>query len=74
MEQKVEQGDEYDTNGNFNSWDDQLVLNVNQVWARWEDRFMAIMEECIPQSRLPKKRNRPGYPRKYCQHEKKQMV
>ena len=34
-------------------------LDVNRACTRWEERFMAIIEECIPQSRLPKKRNFP---------------
>ncbi len=41
------------------SWDDLHELDVNQAWVKWEERFMAIMEECIPQSILPKTPNLP---------------
>ncbi len=41
------------------SWDDLHELDVNQAWMKWEEIFMAIMEACIPQSRLPKQPNLP---------------
>ena len=40
---------------------------INASWANWEKSFMGIMERCIPQSTLPKKKNLPWLSKKIIQ-------
>ena len=39
------------------NWNNYLTGDVDQAWIKWKDRFMSVMEECIPQSTLPDKCN-----------------
>ena len=41
------------------SWDSVLTGDVNESLAKWEAKYMEIMELCIPKSPLPKRRNLP---------------
>ena len=40
-------------------WDTILSSDVDDAAKQWCDSFLAIMEECIPQYHLQKKRNLP---------------
>ena len=41
------------------NWDSVITGNVNEALANWENTYMQIMEECIPQKTIPKKSNLP---------------
>ena len=40
-------------------WEDILPGDIDQAWEKWKRTFMSIMEEYIPQSTIPDKRNLP---------------
>ena len=41
------------------NWDSVITGNVNEALANWENTYMQIMEECIPQKTISKKSNLP---------------
>ena len=41
------------------NWDLVITGNVNEVLANWENTYMQIMKECIPQKTIPNKPNLP---------------
>ena len=42
-------------------WADFLSQSddIDQVWEKWKDKFMSVMEQCIPQATLSDRRNLP---------------
>ena len=34
------------------NWEDLLNGDIDQMWTTWENRFMAIMHQCIPATKL----------------------
>ena len=40
-------------------WDEILCGNIDQIWTKWENQFMAVMEQCIPIATLTSKKNLP---------------
>ena len=47
-------------------WADLLsqLDDIDQVWEKWKDKFMSVMEQCIPQATLSDRRNLPWLDRK----------
>ena len=41
------------------SWDQVLSMNINLSWDIWQNKFMEVMENCIPRGTLPEKWNLP---------------
>ena len=42
--------------------------DVNELWRKWKDTFMSVMQQCIPQTTLPDKRNLPWLNRELTKH------
>ena len=40
-------------------WDVLLGQDANESWTNWCEKFLSIMEECIPRRTLPQRRNLP---------------
>ena len=40
-------------------WDQVLAMNMNLSWDIWRNKFMEVMEHCIPRGTLPERRNLP---------------
>jgi len=40
-------------------WNSIISDNIDHSWMQWQERFLAIMEECIPRKVLPPRRNLP---------------
>ena len=36
-----------------------LSMNINLSWDIWQNKFMEVMENCIPRGTLPERRNLP---------------
>ena len=41
------------------NWEELLTGDVNEMWAAWEERFMSVMCQCIPSTKLSRKQNIP---------------
>ena len=43
------------------NWNSLLTgcCDIDEAWQRWKTKFMLVMEECIPQTTLPSRRNLP---------------
>lgn len=41
--------------------------DINNTWANWRDKFLSIMDKCIPKATLPPRRNRPWLTKKLIQ-------
>ena len=50
-----------------------IIVNedVNASWNNWSQRFMEIMESCIPHARLPRRKNLPWLSKQIIQLIKK---
>jgi len=40
-------------------WNSIISDNVDHSWMQWQEKVLAIMEECIPRKVLPPRRNLP---------------
>jgi len=40
-------------------WNSIISDNIDHSWMQWQERFLAIMEECIPRKVLPPRHNLP---------------
>ena len=42
------------------NWDSLLSDDLNTSWLKWQQEFMSIMDQCIPQRSLPPSKTFPG--------------
>ena len=40
-------------------WNSLLSDDINEAWSNWSQKFLSIMNECIPQKKLPNHKNLP---------------
>ena len=40
-------------------WSTLISNDVNETWNRWCEKFLSIMQDCIPRKALPKRKNLP---------------
>ncbi len=52
-------------------WEDLMAEGMDVSLAKWQDKFMEIMVQCIPKVRLPKRKNFPWLTKKILQAMRK---
>ena len=40
-------------------WESLIVDDIDVAWQNWETKFMSIMDQCVPKTTLPAKKNLP---------------
>ena len=45
-------------------WNSLLSDNINETWTNWSQKFLSIMNECIPKKKLPNRKNLPWLSKK----------
>ena len=40
-------------------WNSLLSDDINEAWSNWSQKFLSIMNECIPKKKLPNRKNLP---------------
>ena len=55
-------------------WESLLDDNIDISWSNWHNKFISIMEECIPKKRLPNRKNLPWLNRKLVTSMKKRNL
>ena len=55
-------------------WVSLMSEDVNEAWANWQQCFMHIMHECIPQRLLPNRRNLPWLSKSLIQQMRKRNM
>ena len=53
------------------NWDQLLTENINESWDTWQQKFLEVMEQCIPKGTLSKRRNLPWLDKSIVQAIKK---
>ena len=41
------------------NWDPMMAMDIDQAWEFWQQKFLNIMEQCIPKGSLPKRKCAP---------------
>ena len=41
------------------NWDPITAMDIDQAWEFWQQKFLSIMEQCIPKGSLPKRKCAP---------------
>ena len=45
-------------------WSSLLSDDINEAWSNWSQKFLSIMNECIPKKKLPNRKNLPWLTKK----------
>ena len=41
------------------NWDPMMAMDIDQAWEYWQQKFLNIMEQCIPKGSLPRRKCAP---------------